>query len=365
MLKNKKIMIPLISVLLGLVIGSFLLLITGKNPLILFEVLFEGITGFQTKRGQLFNIRYTGELLVSAMPLMLTGLSIAFAYRTGLFNIGAEGQVIMGSLFTYFVATNLDLPPLIHIPLCFVAGAVGGALWGVIPGILKAYFNIIEVVVGIMLNYVAMYVSNYIVMNMEGYKNLVSPPINPSASLRVPWLTDLFGGSRFHLGFIIVILGVITYWFIIEKTTYGYNLRATGFNKDGAEYAGLKVNRNIISSMAIAGAYSGLAGSVLTLGTFGDVKSLASLASYGFDGIAVALVGNLSGIGIVLAGLLFGLLGFIPPMLQLRGVPLEIASIIAALIVFFVAAQRLIEMSLSKLREKKLAKNGDKEEGVA
>lgn len=363
--KNNKLLVPIISVLLGLLIGCLLLIVTGKNPVILFEELFKGITGFQTKKGQLFNVRYLGELLVMSMPLVLTGLAIAFAYRTGLFNIGAEGQVIMGSLFTLIVATQFEMPSIIHIPLSLAAGALGGALWGLIPGLLKAYFNILEVVVGIMLNYVAMYLSNYIIINMDGYSNLVSPPINATASLQQDWLSNIFGGSRFHLGFIVIIIAVFAYWFIIEKTTFGYSLRATGFNKDGAQYAGLKVNKNIVLSMMISGAFAGLAGSLLTLGTFGDVKTLSSFGNYGYDGIAVALVGNLSAIGVVLSGLLFGLLGVITPMLQMRGVPEETAAIIAALIVFFVAAQKFIIIIQGKWYERKQKRAETTEKEVA
>lgn len=353
---SNKLFIPLVSIGLGLLIGSILLLITGRNPILLVESLLKGAIGMDLAKGRIFNIRYLGEFLVMSMPIILTGLSIAFAYRTGLFNIGAEGQVIMGSLFTLIVATQFDLPSIIHIPLALAAGALGGALWGVIPGILKAYFNILEVVVGIMMNYVALYFSNYFVKGMDGFENLVSPSIHPSASLQKDWLSNLFGGSRFHLGFIVIILAVFAYWFIIEKTTYGYNLRATGFNKDGAEYAGLKVNQNIVSSMAISGAFAGLAGAVLTLGTFGYVLTLTSFGNYGYDGIAVALVGNLSGIGVVLSGLLFGLLAVSKSILQLNAIPEETAAIISALIVFFVASQKLIIMLQDKRNKKKLLK---------
>lgn len=361
--KNKA-MVPFLAILAGVLIGSLLLILTNKNPIILFQELLKGLTGMDLARGKIFQLRYIGELLVATMPLVLTGLAIAFAYRTGLFNIGAEGQVIMGSLFTIFVATQVELPSIIHIPLSLIAGAVGGALWGLIPGLLKAYFNILEVVVGIMLNYVALYVSNYFVVGMEGYRNLTSPKVLPSASLRAPWIGKLFGGSRFHLGIFVVILAVIVYWFIIEKTTYGYNLRATGHNKDGAEYAGLKVNRNIISSMMISGAFAGLAGSLLTLGTFGHVLTITTFGNVGYDGIAVALVGNLSGIGVALAGLLFGLLGATKPMLQMRGIPEEIGSIIAALIVFFVASQKILPMVIDWWNKRKAEKKLDvKNEG--
>lgn len=346
-------LVPFLAIIAGVLIGCILLILTGKNPIILFQELLKGLIGIDLARGKYFQLRYIGELLVASMPLILTGLAIAFAYRTGLFNIGAEGQVIMGSLFTIFVATQVELPSIIHIPLALAAGALGGALWALIPGVLKAYYNIVEVVVGIMLNYVALYISNYFIFNMEGYRNMISPKVLESASLRVPWISKLFGGSRMHLGIFVVILAVIAYWFIIEKTTYGYNLRATGYNKDGAEYAGLKVNRNIVSSMMISGAFAGLAGALLTLGTFGHAKTMTSFGNVGYDGIAVALVGNLSGIGVAFAGVLFGLLGATKPMLQMRGIPEEIGGIIAALIVFFVASQKLLTMLINMYNKRK------------
>lgn len=364
--KVNKVIIPMQAILLGLLISCVLLILTDKEPLLLFDGLLKGLLGMDISGGKLFSLRYVGELLVTSMPLILTGLSIAFAYRTGLFNIGAEGQVIMGSLFTLIVGTQIQLPMILHIPLALVAGALGGALWALIPGVLKAYFNIIEVVVGIMLNYTAMYISNFVITNMEGYNNLISPSVHESASLRVGWLSDLFGGSRFHLGFIVVIIALIAYWFIIEKTTYGYNLRATGFNKEGAEYAGLKVNQNIVSSMMISGAFSGLAGSLLTLGTFGHILTLTTFGNVGYDGIAVALVGNLTSVGIAFAGILFGLLSVSRPILQMKGIPEEIAGIIAALIVFFVASQKMLVMIRTKLKERnKELKHENVEEEVA
>lgn len=364
--KVNKVIIPMQAILLGLLISCVLLILTDKEPLLLFDGLLKGLLGMDISGGNLFSLRYVGELLVTAMPLILTGLSIAFAYRTGLFNIGAEGQVIMGSLFTLIVGTQIQLPMILHIPLALAAGALGGALWALIPGVLKAYFNIIEVVVGIMLNYTAMYISNFVITNMEGYNNLISPSVHETASLRVGWLSDLFGGSRFHLGFIVVIIALIAYWFIIEQTTYGYNLRATGFNKEGAEYAGLKVNQNIVSSMMISGAFSGLAGSLLTLGTFGHILTLTTFGNVGYDGIAVALVGNLTSVGIAFAGVLFGLLSVSRPILQMKGIPEEIAGIIAALIVFFVASQKMLVMIRTKLKERnKELKHENVEEEVA
>ena len=150
--EKHKSLVPFLAILAGVLIGCILLILTNKNPIILFQELLKGLIGFDMARGKIIKLRYIGELLVATMPMVLTGLAVAFAYRTGLFNIGAEGQVIMGSLLTLFVATQIKLPTLLHIPLALVAGAIGGALWGLIPGLLKAYFNILEVVVGIMLN---------------------------------------------------------------------------------------------------------------------------------------------------------------------------------------------------------------------
>lgn len=356
-------LVPFLAVFGGVLIGSIILILTRKNPIILFQELLKGLIGLDLTRNKFFQMNYIGELLVTSMPLILAGLAIAFAYKTGLFNIGTEGQVIIGSLFTILVATQIELPRIIHLPLALFAGALGGALWGLIPGLLKAYFNILEVVVGIMLNYVALYISNYFVINLEGYRNLTSPKVLPSATLRATWLSDLFGKSRFHLGFIVVILALIAYWFIIEKTTFGYNLRATGYNKDGAEYAGLKVNQNIVYSMMISGAFAGLAGSMLTLGTFNHVLTITTFGNVGYDGIAVALVGNLSAVGVGFAGILFGLLSVTKPMLQMRGIPEEIGGIISALIVFFVASQKLFSMLIEYNNKRKGKKTIIEDEG--
>lgn len=355
--KNKnKALIPLVSIALGLALGCVILLMTGKNPILLFKSLGKAAIGLDLAKGTYFRLNYLGELLVYAMPIILTGLSVGFAYRTGLFNIGAEGQVIMGSVFAIYVATQFEFPNVIHSILALIAAAIGGAILGFIPGILKAKFNIQEVVVGIMLNYAAMYFSNWVLRGMPGFQDLNSPDVPATASLKGEKLTALFGSSRFHYGFIVVILAMIAYWFIIERTSFGYSLRATGFNKDAAEYAGLKVNRNISASMAISGALSGLAGGIFILGTMGFAQVLTSFHNMGFDGIAVALVGNLSAVGIGLAGLLFGLLRVVQPMLQINRIPEEIGSIIAASIVFFVSLQVAINALINWFRKRKQQK---------
>ena len=315
--KNRdKILIPLFAVFLGFVVGAIVVLITGKSPLLMFNAMFQGVTGINLLRGG-FNSRLIGELIVQSMPIVLTGLSVGFAFRTGLFNIGAEGQLMVGALAATTVALTVKVPGVIHMPLVLLAGMSAGAIWGAIPGYLKAKYNVHEVVVTIMLNYTALHFNNWTILNVFGSVDRVKTASFPaSALLKDPWLESLTNGSRLNWGFVPAILAVILFWFIIEKTTFGYSLRAVGFNKDAARYAGMKVDRNIVMSMVIAGAFAGLAGAIITTGTFSFGRALAAAEGYGFDGIAVALVGMNQAPGILLAGLLFGMLKAAGPLMQ-------------------------------------------------
>lgn len=348
--KKEKKYIPIIAVVLGILIGCIILIISGKNPIVMFIALIKAGFGLDLAAGGKLNLRYLGEFLVTAMPIVLTGLSVAFAYRTGLFNIGAEGQVIVGGFAS--IATAMLLP--VSGPLLLIASVlaafVAGAIWGFIPGLLKAKFNVHEVVIGIMLNYTAMYTSNYVLRSLPGSSPTRTVAVPSSASLSSEFLSGLTNGSRFHWGIVIVIIALIAVWFIIEKTTFGYGLRATGFNKEGARYAGLKVNKNVILSMMIAGGLAGLAGSLVSLGTFGYGRVFTAFDNYGFDGIAVALVGASTAVGVFFSGLLFGLLKVAQPILQVAGIPKEIGEIIASLIVFLVALQFAIKYYYDKGR---------------
>ena len=178
------------------------------------------------------------------------------------------------------------------------AGMGAGAAWGAIPGFLKARFNVHEVVVTIMLNYTALHINNWTILNVfKSVDRVKTAEFPATALLKDQWLADLTNGSRLNWGFIPVVLAIIAFWFILEKTTFGFSLRAVGFNKDGAKYAGMKVNRNIVLSMVIAGAFAGLAGAIITTGTFSFGRTLSAAEGYGFDGIAVALLGATSPIG--------------------------------------------------------------------
>lgn len=352
--KNYKVMIPLIAILLGFLIGCIIMLITGLNPIDIFKSLLRAVVGIDVNKigtgKKVFNPRYIGEYFVMVMPIILTGLSVAFAFRTGLFNIGAEGQLLVGGFASVLVGTYVEAPGFILLILVIAAGATAGALWGLIPGYLKARFNVHEVVVTIMLNYTALHFTNYCFQQMKGYNNLRTQELPANAMFKSEFLAGITNNSRLHWGFILIILAVLIFWFIIEKTSFGYELRAVGFNPNASEYAGIKVKRNMAFSMMISGAFAGLAGTVMAIGTFGYGRVLAGFENYGFDGIAVALLGGNTGIGSVLGGLLLGALKAAQPIMQTNRIPRDIAIIIISLIILFVAMQNGIKLVLKKMK---------------
>jgi len=354
--QRTRLIVPLIAVLLGFILGAVIIVFTGKNPLAMLIALGRTVTGIDFSGRADFNLRYVGEFLVQSLPITLTGLSVAFAFRTGLFNIGAEGQLMVGSLAAVAVALLVDAPPLLHPLLCLLAAMAAGALWAAVPGYLKARFNVHEVVVSIMMNYTALYFVNWALLQFGSLDRVKTPEFPPSASLKSEFLTAITNGSRLNWGLIPVVLGVLLFWFIVEKTTFGYRLRAVGFNKEAARYAGMKVEQNIVLSMMISGAFAALGGAVITLGTFNFGRVLPSFEGYGMDGIAVALVGGNAAVGVLLSGLLFGMLKAAQPLMQSQGIPREIASIIQASIVLFVAMRVGIETLLDFAKRKREAR---------
>ena len=352
---NKKLLISILSIVCGILVGVIILAISGKDIGALFHGLIKGSTGFDIITGDL-NLRYFGEFLVSAMPIILTGLAVGFAYRCGMFNIGCEGQVIMGSLASCIVGIMIPMPNIVAPIVCLLVGGLAGALWAFVPGILKSKYNISEVVTGIMLNYTALYSANYFLKILPGSTTQRTVDIAENAGLGNEFFKQITNNSRLHFGFIVVLVAVFVYWFIIEKTTFGYSLRATGLNKDGAKYAGIKVNKNIVISIMVSGFLAGLAGAIILQGTFGYGRTLASPENFGFDGIAVALVGGCNAIGTLFAGLLFALLKVTQPLLQTSGIPREIGDIISSFIVFFVAIQYIFDKRLFKRHKVKRGK---------
>ncbi len=361
--KNYHVFMPIFAIICAFVAASIILLLTGLNPLDALKGIFTGITGMNlSKIGAkgFFNARILGEYGVVLMPIILTGLSVAFAFRTGLFNIGAEGQLMMGSLASVAVGLMFSLPKIIHLPLAILAGFVAGALWGAIPGILKSKFKVHEVVVCIMLNYVALYLSRLWLTKLPGFANMKTPLVPESASLKSEFLSSITANSRFHWGFVVVIISLFLFHYIIEKTSFGYELRAVGNSQDAARYAGIKVDKSVVLSMMISGGFAGLAGTVLTLGTFGYGRFLTSFEGYGFTGIAVALAGGNTSLGVFLAALVFGGLDNSGRLLQIKKIPLQITMIISALIILFIAMKDGLRDVLINMNKEKTIEKGDK-----
>ncbi|MDR0629435.1 MAG: ABC transporter permease [Treponema sp.] len=361
-------------VILGFLVGTILILAVGRSPGGMYSAVIQVLTGFDLRRWTpvegpvaqwfaqtlgwelrlpLWNMRYIGEWLVMSMPLILCGFSMAFASRTGLFNIGAEGQYIAGLTAAQFIALYGPPVPGLHWVVAVAGAILAGACWGGIVGYLKARFNVSEVVATIMMNYIAFYVSRYSTMQIPGANTFQTPPLPPTARLVSPFLASLTNGSRLNYGLYLTIGGIFLFWLIMSKTQFGYSLRATGLNKDAARYGGISVNSSITAAMAIAGAFAGLAGAIVSLGVFPSGRVLSVQDGYGFDGIAVALVGNSTAGGTALAGLLFGMLKSAQPLMQSRHIPKEITSIIMGLVVVFISLRAGVRILIDwQLKEK-------------
>ena len=347
--------VSVLVVLLGFLCGTILVALVGRNPLNMYKAILQSLTGYNIDRG-VWNIRYVGEWLNLSVPYIFCGLAMAFAARTGLFNIGGEGQYIMGLTMAQVIALLGPQVPVVHWVLAMVGAMLLGAIWGGIVGFLKARYEVSEVVATIMLNYVALYLSRIIIMAIPGTNTYKTVNFPETASLRAGFLTNLTNGSTLNLGLFLAIASVILYWFLMEKTNLGFGLRATGFNKDAARYGGIPVVTSVVISMAVAGAFAGLGGGVVALGSFRYGRVLSGMDNYGFTGIAVALVGNNTAVGTMLAGLLFGLLAAAQPLMQAKQIPKEITFIIQGLIVVFIAIRTGIRLFLlwrqKKLQEK-------------
>ncbi|MEG0471515.1 MAG: ABC transporter permease [Solibacillus sp.] len=338
------ILVPVVSIIIGLFVGAIVMVASGYDPVQGYIALWNGIFGDS------YSI---GNTIRQITPYILSGLAVAFAFRTGLFNIGVEGQLLMGWLAAAYVGYAFDLPRFIHLPLALLAAAAAGAFWAFIVGFLKAKLSVHEVIASIMLNYTALYITNAVIRNLSdgGFK---TPTVVESATLRMPWLREITDNSSLHLGIIVALLMVFVMWFVLEKTTRGYELKSVGFNKDAAEYAGMNVKKNIILAMTISGVFAGLAGAMEALGTFQNASIKAGFSGIGFDGIAVALLGANTPLGVVFGASLFGSLKYgALNMPNEAGIPEEIVSIIIALIIFFVASGYIIRLALQKFGKKK------------
>ncbi|UPM53004.1 ABC transporter permease [Gottfriedia acidiceleris] len=348
--------ISLIAVLLGLLAGALLILVTGNDPVEGFTYLFQG---------GLKDPERIGNTFATATPLILTGLSVAFAFRTGLFNIGAAGQMLFAGFCASAIGLTVDLPTLILVPIMVIVAFVAGAAWAFIPGILKAKFNVHEVVSTIMMNWIAYWTVYYLVPQyFKGSTETESKMLADAATLKMPFLSNLFGGSYINFGLFIAVIMVIVISFIINRTVLGYELKAVGYNRSAAEYAGISVNRNVILSMMISGGLAGLAGVVQYAGNASLIQ-IGVLPTEGFDGIAVALLGMNTPIGVFFSAIFFGLLysgkGFMSAM---TSIPPDIADVIIAIIIYFSATSILIKKVIDRVSKSRKYKNSNVGEKV-
>ena len=285
-----------------------------------------------------------GETLLSSTPLILTGLSVALAFRAGLFNIGGEGQLQMGALFAVFVGFSfVGMPWFIHLPLALLAGAIGGALWGFVPGLLKARTGAHEVITTIMLNFVALQLVGFALktpyFQRPGRSDPISMVVEPSAVL--PPLLDPL---RAHWGLVVAIVAAIVVSWLLFRSTKGFEFRAVGLNPQAARYAGMNIGRTVVLTMMSAGVLAGLAGAGVVLGTTRTLfPGLAGGA--GFDGIAIALLGRSRPAGVVAAAILIGALrAGSTPMQAATLVPIHLVAVIQALVIMFIAAPALVRV---------------------
>src|SRR4051812_36572226 len=332
-----------LAVAIALAVSFVAILVSGKNAPLGFAYLFEGAVGGW---GPL------GESAIKGSVLVLTGLSVAIPFTVGLFNIGAEGQLIWGALAAAVAGRAFDLPAPILVPLCLGAAALAGGLWGALPGALKALRGVHEVISTILLNWVAIHL-------VHGW--LVAGPLaaaggGASISIagtepvsRAAWLPRPLPGSRLDLGFPLALLIAACVWFLLTRTRRGFEWRAVGASRDAAHASGIPAGRRICEAMALSGALAGLAGALLILGTEHKYPGVFR-TGYGFDGIAVALVGGGTAAGTTLAALFFGALRAGATRLQLVGIHPSFAELIQGLAVLMVAAPRIFQPLLARLR---------------
>lgn len=283
-------LLPILAVLASFLVGGIFLLILDINPIEAYSALVQGAFGSQ---------RLFATTLVKSVPLIFTGLAVTLAYRGGVFNIGAEGQLYMGALFAVWAGTVFQLPFGLHLIVALLFGVLGGMIWGAIPGYLKAVRNINEIIVTILLNYIAIYTVSFFVhgpLKEEGW-NTQTEAVSEMAQLPVIWQ-----GTRLHGGFILALIAVAAVYVLLFHTTLGYKIRMVGTNRDGARYAGIKTTTIMALSMALSGGLAGTAGAVELLGVQSRLIDNFS-PGWGFDGIAVALVGRLHPLGVLIAAL--------------------------------------------------------------
>ncbi len=344
----KNLTASLAAIAIGLLFGLVILFISNPS---------DALKGFGTilMGGFAGGMKGVGDVFYIATPLILTGLSVGFAFKTGLFNIGVTGQFTFGAYCAIFVGLRgAGLPPYLHWGLALLAAFAGGGLWAMLPGILKAFLNVNEVISSIMMNYIAMYFVNMCVRSdprlFDKLRN--QSKIIPASAVIPKWgLNRLFSGSSINAGIFVAVVVAIVIYIVLNKTTFGFELKACGFNKNASRYAGINEKRSIISSMMIAGALAGLGGGLILLAGSGrHIEIVDVLATEGFMGIPVALLGLSNPIGIIFSALFIAYISQGGFYMQLYNFAPEIINIIIASIIYCSALSLTVKKYFERRR---------------
>lgn len=342
-----KLIASLIAIMLGMLVGLIVLLFTNASRG--FPAFLTLLLGGQPYGG----IKAIGNILYYATPIMMTGLAVAFAFKAGVFNIGGPGQFIVGAFTAVYAGIKFTfLPDGLRWIVPLFCAIIAGALWALIPGLLKAYFNVNVVISTIMMNYIGMYLVNYLVRyNIYDSTKGQSQTVPSVAQLPKMGLDKLFPGSSLHVGFIIAVAVAIIMHFVLNKTVFGYEIKACGLNPDACKYAGVNEKRNIVSAIMISGAIMGLGGALLYLAATGKhIVVVDKQAAEGFNGIAVALLANSSPIGVIFSSIFIGYITVGGSFMQRFGFVPEIVDIIIAVVIYFAAFVYLISNRIADAR---------------
>jgi ABC-type uncharacterized transport system permease subunit len=343
---------PLIAILISFVIGAVIVLATGNNPLAAYAALLAGAVGDPTA---------LGRTLLNATPLVFTGLAVAVAFRAGLFNIGGEGQLYIGAVTAAWLGVSLGFLGPLAIPLVLAGCLVTGFMWGAIPGVLKARFGAHEVITTIMLNIVGINLAYYLAQNPLRQTGPIPGTESIDYAARIPLIG--LGLGRATYGILIAILAAVAVYLLLWRTRRGFEIRAVGLSPGAANYAGMTLGLNTVLALAIGGSLAALGGGVEVMGVYGNMD-VPFVANLGFNGIGVALLGRNHPAGVVLGALLFGgLFSGAQEMQFATDVPLQLSSVLLAVILLLVTATKLVELIVGK-RARALASDTRLERGL-
>ena len=339
-----------LAIIIGFIIGALFLMVAKVSPAAAYGKLISGVFG---------KPKYMIWTLVYASPLIFTGLSVAFSLRTGVFNIGAEGQFVVGSLAAVFVGIVFKLPPVLHAIVAILAASAAGFVWSYLVGLMKVKRGNHEVLSYIMFNWIAFYLSNYLVntelLHKEGDGEATKNVMDSARILFPEGLRNALGCNAANWGFILAILVAVAIWIIIEKTTLGYKLKAVGFNKDAANYGGINSDRSILTAMGISGMLAGVGGAVQLLGMGARISQFAGQEGFGFQGITVALIAGSNPIGCIFSGIFYGAMKYGGSKLTMVGAPEEVIDIIMGCVIIFIAVAQVFKRLFKSFGKKKEA----------